>query len=448
MSNQGLSAVLSAIVCVAALVMPAAAVYPGYFALITHEDTGVITVADLSTDPPRETLAYECGPDTRPSIPVLSQDRSRVLVGLAGSGEVLVLNLTGESLKRVCEIPVGGRPTGIAISPDSTIALVGNSQIPSVAVLNLSKPFCRPNYLQTGLVSPMAVGITPDGRYGLIAAGSTEGTLTVVSLDGPEPAVQYTIPVGASPRALAVDPTGRHVIVPLAGERKPFYVTVIDISTEPFSVEAKVPVGDLPPGNPLISPDGRFGFVPLTGSYEVAVIDLFNGTPSLAGTVVTGRNPGSVAFLPDSSVALVTTSGASSLIEISLPGLQVTDQDILPYFAPYGIALFTRTGSHVPFIKPLQPFEVEVGKLLSFSLDVADVDGDTLTTVAMDMPQGAMLNGTLFSWVPLMNQTGRYTPVFTVNDGVFSSRHTVDISVVGNGPDGMDIPPPPVVPGM
>jgi DNA-binding beta-propeller fold protein YncE len=428
--------------------MPAAAVYPGYFALITHEDTGVISLVDLSTDPPRETLAYECGPETRPSIPVISQDRSRVLVGLAGSGEVLVLNLTGESLKRVYEIPVEGRPAGVAISPNGTLALVGNSQTQSVAILNLSEPFSKPYYLQTGQVSPMAVGITPDGRYGLIAAGSTDGTLSVVSLDGPEPAVQYTIPVGASPRALAVDPTGRHVIVPLAGERKPFCVTVINTSTEPFFVEAKVPVGNFSPGIPTISPDGRFGFVPLGGSYEVAVVDLFNKTPFLAGTLVTGRDPGSIAFLPDSSVAFVTTSGASSLIEISLPGLQVKDQDILPYYAPYGIALFTGAGSHVPFIKPLQPFEIEVGKLLSFSFEVTDVDGDLLTTMAMDMPPGAMLNGTSFSWVPLLNQTGRYSPVFTVNDGVYTSRHTVDITVVGNGPGGMDIPPPPAVPGM
>jgi YVTN family beta-propeller protein len=99
-----------------------------------------------------------------------------------GAGTVSVVDVTTGAEIQV--VPVGHHPTGLTISPDGTRVAVTNSADDSVSVLSLSSD-----------------------NSGLVGSVFTTSVKTV-----------STAPRGATPLAVAFDPTGSHLYVALAGE--------------------------------------------------------------------------------------------------------------------------------------------------------------------------------------------------------------------------------------
>lgn len=448
MSKRIVYAVLGMTALLAALAFPVTAVYPGYNALLTHDGTGYISVVELGVDPPRETLLYECGPDSEVSVPVQSPDGSIALIGLPGRGTVLGFNLSSSPPKFLFEIPVGGRPSEISISPDGTTALIGNAVLPSVAIVNLTSQTVNLTAFDMAEgEKPIAVSFTPDGRHGLIATGSSNGRLLVVSLEGSEPVLQYTIPVDPGPRFLLVNPLGTRALITFSGERKPFFLSVINLSQPNYSEIGRVAIGNSPPGIPTLSPDGKFAFVPITGSYEVAVIDMTAEVPAVISNVPVGKDPGQVVCLPNGTMAFGTTRGASSLVEMSLPAMEIRKRDVLGLFGPYGICIFPEGGQKPPSLAVSGSLFLEAGKSFEYTPVVGDPDSDALITTVAGLPAGARFNGTTITWIPSPDQTGEYPLVFSVSDGTFTSHNGSVMKVFGNGLNGSVIPPPPSLPG-
>ena len=74
---------------------------------------------------------------------------------------------------------------------------------------------------------------------------------------------------------------------------------------------------------------------------------------------------------------------------------------------------------------------------LSFKIEAADPDHDSLTLTAGNLPNGAALSSGTFTWKPAAGQSGNYSVIFRVFDGRDSDFVAVLITV-GN----VDVPPP------
>lgn len=100
------------------------------------------------------------------------------------------------------------------------------------------------------------------------------------------------------------------------------------------------------------------------------------------------------------------------------------------------LTLTVEPQNHAPTLSPINDKVVKEGELLEFIISATDVDGDTLTYSASNLPTGAILtdntDGTAtFSWTPDYTQSGTYNDVrFIVSDGIDSSDpETITITV-------------------
>jgi hypothetical protein len=71
------------------------------------------------------------------------------------------------------------------------------------------------------------------------------------------------------------------------------------------------------------------------------------------------------------------------------------------------------------------------GATLSFTLSATDADGDSLTYIATNLPDGAGFNGStgVFSWTPAFDQSQVYSVTFSVSDGSDTDTETINITV-------------------
>jgi YVTN family beta-propeller protein len=99
------------------------------------------------------------------------------------------------------------------------------------------------------------------------------------------------IPVGTSPRGVAVTPDGKHAYVANVISNN---VSVIDTSTN-TAVGTPILVGDSP-FLVAVAPDGKHAYVTNLTSNTVSVIDTASNT--VAATVAVGSNPVGVDIVP------------------------------------------------------------------------------------------------------------------------------------------------------
>jgi len=94
--------------------------------------------------------------------------------------------------------------------------------------------------------------------------------------------------------------------------------------------------------------------------------------------------------------------------------------------------LITVTNTNrAPEWSPVQPQAVAEGQLLEFQVSATDLDGQTLTYSAPDLPSGATFDvpNRTFSWTPNHLQSGFYSVTFYVSDGEATVPQYVQIDV-------------------
>lgn len=91
-----------------------------------------------------------------------------------------------------------------------------------------------------------------------------------------------------------------------------------------------------------------------------------------------------------------------------------------------------RAPNHPPSFRPLDGQVVEEDKLLEFTTEASDVDGDGLRYSATGLPLGAAYDETsgAFSWTPSFDQAGSVDVVFSVTDGEATVTQGVSIVVL------------------
>ncbi|WP_161964488.1 MBG domain-containing protein [Mucilaginibacter endophyticus] len=185
-----------------------------------------------------------------------------------GSNNVSVVSTLSNTV--IATIPVGTKPFGVSVNPNSTLVYITNEGSNSVSVIN---------------------------------------TLTN--------AVTATIPVGQNPRGVAVSPDGKRVYVTNFGENS---VSVINALTN--TVISTITVGQSPYGV-AVTPDGSKLYVANYNSNTVSAVNTSTG--NVIATMQAQSNPLGVAISPDGTRVYVTNFGFYTITAINATNNTVID---------------------------------------------------------------------------------------------------------------------------
>jgi DNA-binding beta-propeller fold protein YncE len=261
-----------------------AASHDGRWAVVTNygDRTNVgssLSLIDLRTRTVARTLPL--GEYRRPhGVAFLPGDRQLVVTSEANQA-VLLVDLSSGAVETA--IPTGQRASHmVALSADGRRAYTANIAEGTVTEIDVAGR----KQGRVLRVAPMVEGIalSPDGRQ--LWVGSNQAhTVSVVDTEKWEVAGTFAAP--GMPYRIAFTPDGRRAVVtaPQAG-----VIRIIDVATrtERAAVPGASAVGV------TISADGRFAYVTLQDTNQVAAVDLERGT--LAGTYAVGAGPDGVAF--------------------------------------------------------------------------------------------------------------------------------------------------------
>ncbi|HEX8360582.1 MAG TPA: hypothetical protein VF613_10755 [Longimicrobium sp.] len=261
-----------------------AASHDGRWAVVTNygDRTNVgssLSLIDLRTRTVARTLPL--GEYRRPhGVAFLPGDRQLVVTSEANQA-VLLVDLSSGAVETA--IPTGQRASHmVALSADGRRAYTANIAEGTVTEIDVAGR----KQGRVLRVAPMVEGIalSPDGKQ--LWVGSNQAhTVSVVDTEKWEVAGTFAAP--GMPYRIAFTPDGRRAVVtaPMAG-----VIRIIDVATrtERAAVPGASAVGV------TISADGRFAYVTLQDTNQVAAVDLERGT--LAGTYAVGAGPDGVAF--------------------------------------------------------------------------------------------------------------------------------------------------------
>ncbi len=189
--------------------------------------------------------------------------------------KLYLIDLEGEP-KHVGTVEVGKQPSGMDITSDGRILIIGNRADPSITVVQLKGKSAK--VIDTVKVSAPAdaVSITPDGKYALFTM-RTVNTVGILHINGDRVTFnpEENIPVGIEPYNIAVSPKGDIALVNNIGitggnDGNNDSICVIDLTAAHPHVIDWVSVGDGPEGL-AISPQGNLAVSVLINGSQNAV---------------------------------------------------------------------------------------------------------------------------------------------------------------------------------
>ena len=296
---------------------------------------------------------------------------------------------------------VVGPPTNLAIVPPGDLALVANSLMPVVEgwghrlepddkVFIVDLKASPPKVIGTVTVGkqPSGMAISPNGDLALVA-NRADGTISVLSIHGPEVRVVDTVTVGTAAdlvSAVAITPDGKHALAAKAAANKVALLTIDG---------AKVTYGkrDLPTGifpyNVAVTPDGKLALTADNGAGggsdgnidTVGVIDLTASPPRVIDHVTVGDSPEGLAISPKGNLAVSIQAegsnrpkteffhhGGGSVAVLAIDGNKVTKTGSVTVGALPEGAAFSPDGSYL-----------YVGNFMDSDLSVLRVSGSQVT---------------------------------------------------------------------
>ena len=200
----------------------------------------------------------------KPSYLALSPDRTKAYVAGNLSGDVALVDLEKQELGRLLE--VGQKPMGVAVSPDGRWLYVASCRSRKVSRVDLKYEVVL-DHFGAPLAATTNLAITPDGRI-LLAAGDDNRLLVMDAETGRTDKVK----VLAEPAGVAVSPDGRTAFVACY---KAGYVAVVDLA-------ARALVDELPagPGCLDVATDGRRVYAVNDQGASMTVYELAQAAPA------------------------------------------------------------------------------------------------------------------------------------------------------------------------
>jgi YVTN family beta-propeller protein len=327
------------------------------FAVATGQFVDEAHIIDLSVEPPLLETSVAVG--DQPIDVAITPDNGKALVSNVGDSTISVINMTADPPAVCTTVPVTGYPEGLDISPEGTLAIVGYKYSTHVSILDLTVDPPSVAYdIEISDDCPYAVGITPDGRYAIVGSGGGySGTASVIDLMSVPPAEIHTMSIGRFPIGMAMDPTGKTAVITSIIDNN---VSIIDLTTSPFSLKATISVGNNPGSEPDISSDGKYAVVANSDDATASIIDLTMSPPAVVATLSVGYDPRGVAIIDKDNMALVANRGSSTITRIDLNTLTVNGS-FYAGSSPNRIALGVRGLIHDVAVSEVTPSQTSVG---------------------------------------------------------------------------------------
>ena len=232
---------------------------------------------DLGASPPRLLAQVDLPAATvlgPPTTVALTPDGSMALIGggqrhdaadktkLVNHDVVTLLDLQSTPPKVLGSVQTGAQPTGIAVHPSGSLALVANRGEGTVSVLKLAGTTVAKAGANIALgkadSGPSGIVFTPDGRHALVTRDG-DSVISVLKVDGEAVTVDTrSLVVGTRPYGITMAPHGRWAAVANIGRGSGDHdtVSIIDTSKAPFRSVETFAVGQTPEGV-MASPDGQ-----------------------------------------------------------------------------------------------------------------------------------------------------------------------------------------------
>lgn len=258
---------------------------------------------------------------------------------------LFVIDLKASPPAVIATLTLGKRPSGMAINPAGTLALVANRDDGTISVLSIAGKEVKVTdtvSLGAGTDQVTTVAITPDGKRAL-AAKSAANKIALLSIDGGK--VTYDkqdLPVGIFPYNVLVTPNGKLAVVADTGgggtsDGHADTVSVIDLEANPVRVIDHIMVGDSPEGL-VMSPKGdlvvtieaRGSNQPPSSWYHhpggaVGVLKIAGKKVTKIGEVTVGKLPEGGVFSADGRYLYIGNFIDSDLSVLRVSGDKITD---------------------------------------------------------------------------------------------------------------------------
>jgi DNA-binding beta-propeller fold protein YncE len=256
------------------------------------------------------------------SVPANPVDDTVTIIDLGVSPPKIIAELKAPS-------SVTGPPQNVAVAPDESFALVAatmkldpadaKKQIPdnrlTVIDLKASPPTVIAT-LEAGL-GPSGIAINPAGTLALVA-NYREGTVSVFTISGKTLSPAGKIDFGdpkAGPAAISFSPDGKTALVTRDGDHR---ISILSIDGNTVSDTKRVMTGGHRPYPVQVSPKGDIAVIGNQGAntgdiMPVNVVDLTGKAPRIVNTVDVGQYVEGLAFSNDGNYLAVIPQNGSNL---------------------------------------------------------------------------------------------------------------------------------------
>lgn len=337
-------------------------------------------------------------------------DAGKAVISAPGRDTVSIIDIGTDPLapKIIASLPLAntivGPPTNLAITPDESLALVGNSmnvvqdggafkQVPDnrlwVIDLNANPP---------ALIDTVTVGKQPSGmsinRAGTLAliANRADGSISVLRIAGKKVTLIDTVVIGEQVAHVQFTPDGKRA---LAAKFPGHKVAMLNVDGEKVTYnKLDLPVG-LWPYNLDVTPDGKLALTADNGNSgaadghvdTVSVIDLEASPPRVIDKVVVGDAPEGFVISPTGKMAVaVLLRGSNSakdaffyhrnatVVALKIDGKKVTrSNEVEVRGLPEG-AVFSQDGRYL-----------YVGNFIDQDISILKVEGDQLVNTGKSL---------------------------------------------------------------
>lgn len=344
---------------------PAHAVPPGTYAYVANSHSGSVSAIDTATNTVTATIPVGGGP----TGVALSPDGTRAYVGSQGSNTVSVIDTATDAVTATIPVPAG--PRQVVLTADGSRAYVTDQEAGVVSAIDTATNTVTAIIPVDG--GPIGLALTPDATRAYVADNSAQ---TVSVIDTTTNTVSATIPVGVGPQDLGITPDGSRVFV-------------ADGSGSVISTTTNTVVGHTGVGGTFgvaFSPDGTRAYITNDLANTVEVVD--TATDAVIDNIPVGAFPLRVALTPDGSRIYVTNQN-SDWVSVIDAATNTLVENVPVGSAPYGIAVAVvpppKAPQTITFAQPASPAfygtsaaldaTASSGLPVTFSADAASTPG-------------------------------------------------------------------------
>ena len=289
----------------------------GRTAYVTNYTSNNVTVIDLATE--KVVRHIDLGPTAGPAGIALAPNGRTAYVTEAGAPGTLgstVQPIALPSYKLAAPIAVGGGPQGIAITPDGREAFVANAgAIVSGQTGAFGNTVTPINLQDDKPLAPIAVGnaptgvaITPNGTTAIVT-NLNSGSVSTITVANNQPGTPITIQGG--PIAVATRPGDSKVAYTADTSSNTAGGTVTPIDLTTGTALHPIAVGKAPQAI-AITPDGKTAWVVCYGSDTIESIDLTTGRAGATIKVAGGPSAIAITTRPRAGFPATTTTTTTS----------------------------------------------------------------------------------------------------------------------------------------